>query len=132
MTSKERFENLCPEDLDAWITVSHTLEIDLHCTKVKFITIYHRGVSLILYCTMYILFLVSDLIQTILCNLHQHYHHLFRGIYCYCGEEKKGDQKILQLVILFFCKCLVLVLLIDNYLVRFATVPFHANWLSTR
>ena len=131
MTSKERFENLCPEDLDAWITVSHTLEIDLHCTKVKFITIYHRGVSLILYCTMYILFLVSDLYQTILCNLHQHYHHLFRGIYCYCGE-KIGDQKILQLVILFFCKCLVLVLLIDNYPVRFATVPFHADWLSTR
>ena len=56
MTSKERFENLCPEDLDTWIPVSHALQIDLDCTKVKFITIYHKCVSLILNCTMYMLF----------------------------------------------------------------------------
>ena len=43
---KRGFDNLCPENLDAWIPVSHALQIDLDCTKVKFITIYHKFVSL--------------------------------------------------------------------------------------
>ena len=67
--------------------------------------------------------LVSDLYQTIFYNLYQHHHHLFETYFVIV--EKKQETEVSPIIhfILLFSPGF-------HYLVQFATVPFHADWLS--
>ena len=120
---KRGFDNLCPENLDAWIPVSHALQIDLDCTKVKFITIYHKFVSL----NWYMLFWSVTSIRPF-CTICINIIILFSRHILLLWRKNRGSEvsPIIHFILLkMFSPGF-------PYLVQFATVPFHADWLSTR